>query len=56
MKDETEEEQYEDGVVVKTLGEVCEFQNGSQLDKKDMVEGNIPIFGGGFNARTPSIS
>ena len=23
MKDETEEEQYEDGVVVKTLGEVC---------------------------------
>jgi type I restriction-modification system DNA methylase subunit len=48
MKDETEEEQYEDGVVVKTLGEVCEFQNGSQLDKKDMVDGNIPIFGGGF--------
>jgi type I restriction-modification system DNA methylase subunit len=48
MKDEAEEEQYEDGVVVKTLGEVCEFQNGSQLNKKDMVEGNIPIFGGGF--------
>ena len=48
MKDETEEEQYEEGVIVKTLGEVCEFQNGSQLDKKDMVEGNIPIFGGGF--------
>jgi len=47
MKDETEEEQYEEGIVVKTLGEVCEFQNGSQLDKKDMVEGNIPIFGGG---------
>jgi restriction endonuclease S subunit len=48
MKDETEEEQYEEGVVVKTLGEVCNFQNGSQLDKKYMVEGNIPIFGGGF--------
>ena len=48
MKDETVEEQYEDGVVVRTLGEVCEFQNGSQLDKKDMVEGIIPIFGGGF--------
>jgi type I restriction-modification system DNA methylase subunit len=47
MKDETEEKQYEEGVVVKTLGEVCEFQNGSQLDKKDIVEGNIPIFGGG---------
>ena len=25
MKDENDEEQYEDGVVVKTLGEVCEF-------------------------------
>jgi type I restriction enzyme M protein len=48
MKDEAEEEQYKEGVVVKTLGEVCEFQNGSQLDKKDMVDGNIPIFGGGF--------
>jgi type I restriction-modification system DNA methylase subunit len=25
MKDETEEEQYEEGIVVKTLGEVCKF-------------------------------
>jgi type I restriction-modification system DNA methylase subunit len=25
MKDETEEEQYEEGVVVKTLGEICNF-------------------------------
>lgn len=47
MKDETEEEEYEEGVAIKTLGEVCDFQNGSQLDKKDIVEGNIPIFGGG---------
>ena len=47
MKDETEEEQYEEGVVVKTLGEVCEFKNGSQLDKKNIIEGNIPIYGGG---------
>ena len=28
MKDETEEEQYEDGVVVKILGEVCKFDIG----------------------------
>ncbi len=28
MKDETEEEKYEDGVVVKTLGEVCKFDIG----------------------------
>ena len=47
IKDESTEDKYEEGVVVKTLGEVCEFQNGSQLDKKDMVDGNIPIFGGG---------
>jgi type I restriction enzyme M protein len=47
MKDESVEDKYEEGVVVKTLGEVCDFQNGSQLDKKDMVDGNIPIFGGG---------
>ena len=33
---------------IKTLGEVCEFQNGSQLDKKDIIKGDIPIFGGGF--------
>jgi type I restriction-modification system DNA methylase subunit/restriction endonuclease S subunit len=47
---DTEEQDVDnegDGVVVKTLGEVCEFQNGSQLDKKDMVVGNIPIYGGG---------
>jgi len=28
IKDETEEQQYEDGVVVKTLGEVCKFDIG----------------------------
>lgn len=28
MKDQTEEEQYEEGVVVKTLGEVCKFDIG----------------------------
>ena len=39
--------EYSEGVVVKTLGEVCEFQNGSQLDKKNIIKGNIPIFGGG---------
>ena len=30
MKDETEEEQYEEGVVVKTLGEVCKFLSKSK--------------------------
>jgi type I restriction-modification system DNA methylase subunit len=39
---------YNSDVEIKTLGEVCEFQNGSQLDKKDIIKGDIPIFGGGF--------
>jgi type I restriction-modification system DNA methylase subunit len=48
LKDEIEEEQYEEeGINIKTLGEVCDFQNGSQLDKKDKIDGDIPIFGGG---------
>ena len=34
MKDETEEEQYEDGVVVKTLGEVCKFLPKSKRNAK----------------------
>ena len=45
---EENEDKYDDSIIVKTLGEVCEFQNGSQLDKKDIIQGNVPIFGGGF--------
>ena len=48
MKDDIAEEEYGEDVVVKMLGDICEFQNGSQLDKKDIIEGNIPIYGGGF--------
>ena len=40
MKDETEETQYEDGVVVKTLGEVCEFQNGYSFKSSDYEKQN----------------
>jgi type I restriction enzyme S subunit len=47
MKDETEEEQYEDGVVVKTLGEVCNFKNGKGIKKDTLVEGDYPVIGGG---------
>lgn len=42
-----EETKGTEGIEWKELGEVCEFKNGSQLDKKDMVDGNIPVFGGG---------
>jgi len=44
---EKKEEKYGDGIVIKTLSDVCEFQNGTQIDKKDIIDGNIPIFGGG---------
>jgi len=46
---EVEDEKFNfDNIEVKTLGEVCEFKNGNQLNKKDIIEGNIPVFGGGF--------
>ena len=38
MKDETEEEQYEEGVVVKTLGEVCDFLNGKKKNASEAIE------------------
>ena len=47
MKDETEEEQYEEGVVVKTLGEVCEIQNGKRIVKRQVETGEYPVLGGG---------
>jgi restriction endonuclease S subunit/type I restriction-modification system DNA methylase subunit len=42
-----EERQYNDGIVVKTLGEVCEFQNGKGIKKDTLVEGEYPVIGGG---------
>jgi len=47
MKDETEEEQYEDGIVVKTLGEVCSIDYGTRIVRKDNVEGEYPVYGSG---------
>ena len=47
MIDETEEEQYEEGVVVKTLGEVCNFKNGKGIKKDTLIEGEYPVIGGG---------
>ena len=45
MKDETEEEQYEDGIVVKTLGEVCKFLPKSKRNAKyGNKEGLFPFF------------
>ena len=47
IKDETEEQQYEEGVVVKTLGEVCDFQNGKRITKEQVEKGEYPVLGGG---------
>ena len=45
MKDETEEEQYEYSVIVKTLGEVCKFLSKSKRSAKyGNKEGIYPFF------------
>ena len=47
MKDDKEEEQYEEGIVVKILGEVCEVIQGNSLTKKEMIDGIYDVIGGG---------
>lgn len=47
MNDDAEEEHYEDGVVVKTLGEVCEVNQGNSLTKTEMIDGIYDVIGGG---------
>ena len=47
MKDDVKEEQYEEGVIVKTLGEVCEVNQGSSLTKTKMIDGIYDVIGGG---------
>ncbi len=48
LKDETKEiEKYEDSIVFKTLGEVCNIDYGSRIVKKDNVEGEYPVYGSG---------
>jgi restriction endonuclease S subunit/type I restriction-modification system DNA methylase subunit len=45
MKDETEEEQYEDGVVVKTLGEVCkDISTSKNIPSSNRVDGTYRFF------------
>ena len=36
-----------DGYELVRLGDICELKNGNQLDKKNMVQGDYPVFGGG---------
>jgi type I restriction enzyme M protein len=45
MKDETEEEQYEEGVVVKPLGEVCTIIKGEKKRSKDGKDNGLyPLY------------
>ena len=39
--------EYSEGVVVKTLGEVCNFQNGKRIVKGQVETGEYPVLGGG---------
>jgi hypothetical protein len=49
MNDDTTETDDVDneGVVVKTLGEVCNFKNGKGIKKVSLVGGEYPVIGGG---------
>lgn len=48
MKDETDEKsEYQDDIVVKTLGEVCSIDYGTRIVKKDNQEGQYPVYGSG---------
>lgn len=47
LRDEAEEEQYEDRVIVKTLGEICEIDYGTRIVKGNNVEGEYPVYGSG---------
>lgn len=45
MKDETEEDQYEEGVVVKTLGEVCkDISTSKNIPSSNRVDGTYRFF------------
>jgi type I restriction-modification system DNA methylase subunit len=47
MKDESEEEHYQDGLVIKTLGEVCRVDYGTRIVKGNNIEGEYPVYGSG---------
>ena len=42
-----EEKQYEEGVVVKTLGEVCSIDYGTRIVKNNNIVGEYPVYGSG---------
>jgi type I restriction-modification system DNA methylase subunit/restriction endonuclease S subunit len=47
IKDEIEEKQYEEGIVIKTLGEVCSIDYGTRIVKGNNTEGEYDVYGSG---------
>jgi type I restriction-modification system DNA methylase subunit len=43
----TQQIQYGEDVIVKTLGEVCSIDYGTRIVKKDNMEGEYPVYGSG---------
>jgi len=41
------EPECREGVVMRTLGDVCDFKNGRGLRRSDLVAGEYPVIGGG---------
>ena len=46
-----DEEKLEEGIDYVTLGDVCEFERGKSLTKKNIISGEYPVIGGG---KTPT--
>jgi type I restriction enzyme S subunit len=38
-----------DGYELVKLGDICELENGKQLDKKNIINGIYPVYGGGLS-------
>lgn len=47
LNDEKEEEFYEDGIMLKSLGDICNIEQGNSLTKNDMINGDFNVIGGG---------
>jgi len=47
LSKEEEAIEYSDNIQIKTLGEVCELKNGTNITKADLIEGEYPVIGGG---------
>jgi len=47
LNDEKEEEFYKDGIMLKSLGDICNIEQGNSLTKNDMINGDFNVIGGG---------